>query len=298
MAKSYGYLQNRSLEDVCRRTNMYFVAGDFSFDYLLPTMPNLVLIGGINSGPAKPLEASLETFMQSSKEKGVVIISFGSLVKTMDEEVINSIAEVTRALPYFFVWKLIADKQPNLGKNVKILEWLPQNDLLGHEKTVAFVSHGGNNGLWEAVNHGVPTVVLSMGGDGPSNGVKLTERGMGLWMDLKDCSSEDLKYMISEVVEKKKYKENAKHVSLLYHSNDMTVSERIVFWTNYLLKTKGAEHLIPASVELNFFQYYLIDVIAFLTLLVLVAVFVSIFTIKRLFDMCRRLCSGSKFKRE
>ena len=42
--------------------------------------------------------------------------------------------------------------------NLKALKWVPQNDILGHEKTKAFVSHMGINGAAEAAYHGVPIV--------------------------------------------------------------------------------------------------------------------------------------------
>lgn len=298
MAKQLGYLQDRSLQDVYRRTNMHFVAGDFSFDYLIPTTPNLVSIGGINAAPAKSLEPSFESFMQNSKDKGVVVISFGSLVKKMRDEEVDMIVRVMNSLPYYFVWKLVVDRQLNIGNNVKISEWIPQNDLLGHNKTVAFVSHGGNNGLWEAVYHGVPTIVLSMGSDGPGNGEKIAARGMGLWAEFGSLNSENLKAMLIEVIENKNFTKSARYISMLYHSNDMTVREKVIFWTNYLLKTNGAEHLIPPSTHLNFVQYYLIDVVAFLLLLMITFVFITVFVFRTLVKLYRVFFRNAKSKRD
>ena len=33
-------------------------------------------------------------------------------------------------------------------------EWVPQNDILGHPKLKLFITHGGNNGQYEALYHG------------------------------------------------------------------------------------------------------------------------------------------------
>ena len=48
-----------------------------------------------------------------------------------------------------------------------MVAWLPQNDVLGHAQTRAFLSHCGANSLYEAAYHGVPIVALPFFGDQP-----------------------------------------------------------------------------------------------------------------------------------
>jgi len=50
-----------------------------------------------------------------------------------------------------------------------VVPWLPQNDLLGHPATRAFLTHGGIHSLYEAVYHAVPMVVVPIGADQPDN---------------------------------------------------------------------------------------------------------------------------------
>lgn len=63
-------------------------------------------------------------------------------------------------LPYNVVWKWEAGKIKDLPSNVRTAAWWPQQDLLGHPKLRAFVSHGGLLSLHEAAYHGAPTLVL------------------------------------------------------------------------------------------------------------------------------------------
>ena len=53
------------------------------------------------------------------------------------------------------------------AKDLHVLPWLPQNDLLGHPATRVFLTHGGIHSLYEAVYHAVPMVVVPIGADQP-----------------------------------------------------------------------------------------------------------------------------------
>ncbi len=59
------------------------------------------------------------------------------------------------------------------------LKWAPQNDVLGHASVRAFVSHGGNNSVYEAAYHAVPTVVMPCVADQGENAVKVLNTAFG-----------------------------------------------------------------------------------------------------------------------
>ena len=59
-----------------------------------------------------------------------------------------------------------------LGPNIKLLEWAPQNDILGHSAVKAFVTHAGSNGLYEAAYHGKPVVPIM--NEQPGNAAKVS----------------------------------------------------------------------------------------------------------------------------
>ena len=54
---------------------------------------------------------------------------------------------------------------PSLNKNIKVMSWIPQNDLLAHKDIKAFVSHVGHNSLYESAYHGVPVVAVPLYAD-------------------------------------------------------------------------------------------------------------------------------------
>jgi UDP:flavonoid glycosyltransferase YjiC (YdhE family) len=52
--------------------------------------------------------------------------------------------------------------QLQVPENVYLQPWLPQNDILGQSNTVLFITHCGNNGLYEALYHGVPVLGIPL----------------------------------------------------------------------------------------------------------------------------------------
>lgn len=73
----------------------------------------------------------------------------------------------------------------------------------GHPKTRAFITHGGTNGIYEAIYHGVPMVGIPMFADQPDNMVHVKAKGAALIMDLNFMKTEDLRDAVNAVINEK-----------------------------------------------------------------------------------------------
>ena len=142
--------------------DIWLMRTDFVFDYPRPTMPNVVYMGGFQCKPAKPLPQQLEDFVQSSGEHGVIIMSLGAFISKLPQDLADEIAAAFAKLPQKVIWRYKGDRPATLGNNTLLVDWMPQNDLLGHPKTKLFVAHGGTNGVQEAIYHGVPLLGLPL----------------------------------------------------------------------------------------------------------------------------------------
>lgn len=79
-----------------------------------------------------------------------------------------------------------------------------------------------------------------------------------------------------------RYKENMQKLSALHKDRPIDPLDLSVYWTEFVMRHKGAKHLRAAVHDLNWLQYYCLDVIALLATVVLVFV---ILTVK-----CLKLC--------
>ncbi|XP_078657422.1 UDP-glucuronosyltransferase 2C1-like isoform X2 [Branchiostoma floridae x Branchiostoma belcheri] len=192
--------EDETLQSVTSRTDLWLYRTDNVLDFPRPSMPNMIQVGGLNVRVPVPLSEDMEAFVQSSGKDGVIVVSFGSMVKTMSEDKKEIFAAAFARLRQKVVWRYVGEKPAGLGNNTKLLGWLPQNDLLAHPKTRAFITHAGSNGLYEALHHGVPMVCLPLFGDQPANAARVVARGLGVTLDFSTVTADQLYQAILHVV--------------------------------------------------------------------------------------------------
>ncbi|XP_055967379.1 UDP-glucuronosyltransferase 2A2 isoform X4 [Sorex fumeus] len=257
----------------------------WDFEFPRPYLPNFEFVGGLHCKPAKPLPKEMEEFAQSSGKDGIVVFSLGSMVKNLTDEKANLIASALAQIPQKVLWRYKGKTPDTLGANTRLFDWLPQNDLLGHPKTKAFITHGGTNGIYEAIYHGVPMVGVPMFADQPDNIAHMKAKGAAVEVNINTMTSADLLNALRTVINEPSYKENAMRLSRIHHDQPLKPLDRAVFWIEFVMRHKGAKHLRPAAHNLTWFQYHSLDVIGFLLACVAAALFLvtkcCLFTCKK-----------------
>ncbi|XP_060895371.1 UDP-glucuronosyltransferase 2C1-like [Labrus mixtus] len=257
--------------------DLWLMRADFVFEFPRPTMPNVVYMGGFQCKPAKPLPADLEEFVQSSGEHGVIIMSLGTFVSELPDDMTDELASAFAKVPQKVIWRHKGRKPATLGNNTLLVDWMPQNDLLGHPKVKLFVAHGGTNGVQEAIYHGVPVVGLPLFFDQYDNLLRLKERGGAEILSIQTVDKEDnfLK-TIQEVLNEPSYRMNMQRLSRLHRDTPIKPLDNALFWIGFVIRHKGAAHLKAQSLQMPWYSYHSVDVFVFLAgalLLVLLTVF-------------------------
>ncbi|XP_072496841.1 UDP-glucuronosyltransferase 1A4-like isoform X11 [Notamacropus eugenii] len=284
--------RDMSIVDVLSYGSVWLVRSDFVMDYPKPIMPNMVFIGGINCASTKQLSQEFEAYVNASGEHGVVIFSLGSMVSEIPMAKSMEIAEALGTIPQTVLWRYTGTPPPNLAKNTKLVKWLPQNDLLAHPKTRAFITHAGSHGVYEGICNGVPMVLMPLFGDQMDNAKRMESRGAGITLNVLEMTSADLSKALKAVINDKSYKENIMRLSALHKDRPISPLDLAVFWVEFVMRNKGAPHLRAAAHDLNWIQYHSLDVIAFLLAIVLTVVLIVVKSLK----FCFQKCFGKKGK--
>lgn len=317
MKRAFKNLDLPSVETLQKSIVLTLTNTHFSIEKLEPLPPNVIPVGGLQIKEPQPLDADLLDFVDSSKN-GVVLFSLGTIVKSefMDESRKQAFIEAFKQLPnYNFIWKYESDLGIELPKNVKIVSWVRQNDILAHPKTKAFISHCGLLGTHEAVWYGIPLVGLPFFSDqyrvsyfykikynlsilhrqfqNVKNGVR---EGTTIKLDYATLSVESIRSALVEVLENPKYFQNAQRRKRLFRDQPDKPIDRAIFWIEWVIRHKDEYSVIQLPIgELGVFVSNSYDVIGFL-------IGSIIFIMYGTFAMLERVCfsklKNSKQKRK
>uniref|UniRef100_A0A1Y1NHP0 Glucuronosyltransferase n=1 Tax=Photinus pyralis TaxID=7054 RepID=A0A1Y1NHP0_PHOPY len=111
-------------------------------------------------------------------------------------------------------------------------------------------------------------------GDQPYNVRRMVSKGFGLELDHRTLDKETLKAAILEVANNPKYRNTLKRLAQLAQDQPMTGIEKAVWWTEYVIRHRGAKHLRSPLLDMPWYQYLLLDVIGVLLLAVLLILYV------------------------
>ncbi|XP_049325745.1 UDP-glucuronosyltransferase 2C1 isoform X3 [Astyanax mexicanus] len=277
--------------EIVQGADLWLYRSDFVFDFPRPTMPNIVYMSGFQCKPSKPLPGDLEDFVQSSGEHGVIIMSLGTLIEQLPRDVADAVAEAFAELPQKVIWRYKGERPSTLGNNTLLVDWMPQNDLLGHPKTRAFVAHGGTNGVQEAIYHGVPLVGFGLVWDQPDNLSKMKVRGAAKMVDIATLDKSSFLQTVKEVLHDPSYRENMQRLSRLHKDVPVKPLDNAVFWIEHVMRHGGAPHLRTESYKMPWYSYHSVDVLLFLLSVVSLIVFITYRVIRY---CCCRLCMRRK----
>nr|CAD7449942.1 unnamed protein product [Timema bartmani] len=138
---------------------------------------------------------------------------------------------------------------------------------------------GGLQSIEEALTVGVPLIAIPFFSDQDFNVKKIEEKGIGIRLDFADITKEKLLFALDKVINDSRYRKNVIHLATLLNDQPQTAMERAIWWTDYVLRHKGATHLRTAAVDMPCYQFLLLDVIAFIfliSIIVLLIVFIAV----------------------
>uniref|UniRef100_A0A182P028 UDP-glucuronosyltransferase n=1 Tax=Anopheles epiroticus TaxID=199890 RepID=A0A182P028_9DIPT len=260
--------QYPSYDAVRSNVSLVFLNHHFTKGTPRPYVPAMVEVGGlqIKENPS-PLPEDVRKWIEGA-EDGVIFFSLGTnlLSSSIPPPMLGAILQTFRTLKQRIIWKWDTLDMPNKPANVLLKDWLPQDDILAHPNVRLFVMHGGLGGIAEALFHGVPLVGIPMFGDQPVNLAKVEKEGWAYVLQHTELTVETFSKAVNEVLHNPRYRDNVQRLSQLFRDRPQSAMNTAVYWTEYVIRHKGAHHLRYPGADMNFWMRHSLDVLTFLGL--------------------------------
>lgn len=196
----------------------------------LPTKPRseLAYLGSmvLKDRLAEPHdEGALDRFYQHDREKRLIFVGFGSMMKA-DDSLLSNIWNVARAHPE---WQfLFAAGQNQLSSdtiecpdNVNVVDWAPQLDVLQHVDLA--IMHGGTGGFVEAIETGTPVLLYPHVNDQQGSAARAVFHGVGRAGSAAD-GPRKIEADIQELLQNPEYAERCRKMQASLRQEELTDS--------------------------------------------------------------------------
>jgi len=225
--------------------------------------------------------SDLKKFVDASKN-GVIVVSFGSIVKDFDEKLFSKFTRAFERLPYNIIWKTGTEKYKSIKipKNIFTSNWLPFSDLLAHQNVKLLITHSGSRTTEEAVDRMIPMILFPVSYDQPFNSRHLSDKKIAIELDLNNFTVDDLVSAVHEMT-KEKYKENVQKFRQLVYDQMASSLDDSVDHIEYLINYKEIYDFQDyKGIDIHFLVRHNFDINAVLSLSFVSGIFISKLTIK------------------
>nr|XP_014275923.1 2-hydroxyacylsphingosine 1-beta-galactosyltransferase-like [Halyomorpha halys] len=262
--KYHGSEDRPPLDHILANISMILVNSHPALSYPYPTSPHVKKIAGVViNKKTKPLPEHLQNFLDNA-EHGVIYMSLGTNLAIVSEstefgDVASTFMKVFGNLKQRVVMKWDSDyPKDQVPANVIMSSWFPQQQILAHNRTKLFISHGGYSSLYESAYYGVPIIGIPYFGDQPKNILAAVVAGYCVRVNYDNVSEDSLTWAIKELLNNKRYKAEAERRSALLRDTRTSPVDDAVFWIEHSIKFPNA--LTPRSAYMSFVVLNLIDV--------------------------------------
>ncbi|XP_076042881.1 UDP-glycosyltransferase UGT5-like isoform X2 [Oratosquilla oratoria] len=273
-----------------KNVSLSLINSHYSLDMTQPLLPSQIEVGAMHCRPGKPLPKDVALWIEEA-EHGVIYFSLGSVHRGefVPANYRNIMIEAFTQMKQRVIWKFEKEVE-GLPDNVLIRKWLPQQDILAHPKVKVFITHGGLLSSQETIYHSKPVLAIPLFFDQPKVAAKLQRAGFGIAIKLKELTVPLVVDSLNEIINNPKYAKAVGQASLSLRDQKETPTDRAVWWTEYVIRHRGAPALRSPGADLSWVEYLCLDV--------LVVVHVGIFT---LFWVSKKLlalaCRANKKKK-
>lgn len=267
----------------------------FGFETAVPAEPSLHLVGPILPQSPPPLAPALAAFLDSHPR--TLYVCFGNQITLGAADAHTVLAAIQAALAAntidAAVWANFDQAQlpaPALPR-LLTLGYAPQQAILAHPSTRAFLSHGGLESSLEAIHAATPILCMPFISDQPRNAAKIERAGIGIYVDRTEATPaslhRDMQLIMARSPDRARSLQRMRAVSSANanrrgHAADLIESHLAIakacrpqtpFVPAAGLPPCEMLHLVPVSSQMSFVRANALDMYALLALLVVLLLY-------------------------
>ncbi len=141
---------------------------------------------------------------------------------------------------------------------------------------------------------GLFQVVIPVFGDQPGNAIEAERRGYGISIPIQELTTDKLLEAVNKVLHDPTYTNRAQEHGTLVLDEIVKPLDKAVWWMEYAMRYPGLKHMRSPVQDLSWYQYFLLDVIGFV-LLVITLILVIVFLTCR---CCYRTCCATSSRKK
>uniref|UniRef100_A0A1I7SZ16 glucuronosyltransferase n=1 Tax=Caenorhabditis tropicalis TaxID=1561998 RepID=A0A1I7SZ16_9PELO len=275
----------------------HFANSNPYLDFVVPTIPKVVPIGGYTMDYTQVPPVSKELDEILNKRKYTVFISYGTMVsaKFMPDDYKKAMIQFFKHNKNVtFLWKYEEPEEEfmkkNIPENVYLSKWFPQPSLLADKRVNMFITHGGLGSTMELAYAAKPGIVTPLFADQPSNAQMLSRHKSVEVFSKHDIPNwKKQSDLLRKVLTDESYQIAATRLAELLNHQPINPRDLVVKYSENAARFGKIPSLTPFAKDMGFVEYYNIDLIIYAFSFLLFAIYGAIET----FGFIGR-CFGSK----
>lgn len=257
----FGHLK-QSFSELQRSFSLVLLNQHFSLFSARPNVPGMVEVGGMHIPKQVPkLPPELERFVEEATEGAIVFaLSTEAQSRDLPKYTLDMLQDVFERLPQRVLWKFETEPPFNVSSSIYMSKWLPLQSLLAHPNVRLLITHGGLLSIIEAAHFAKPILGLPLYYDHFRNVQYMVGHGTAVQLDINWMTGQSFENAIRQLVNKSSpYTANALGLSQRFRDQLAHPLDLAVYWTEYILRYKGAPHMRVSAANIRIFDYYGLD---------------------------------------
>uniref|UniRef100_A0A183U1L9 UDP-glucuronosyltransferase n=1 Tax=Toxocara canis TaxID=6265 RepID=A0A183U1L9_TOXCA len=219
-------------------------------------------VGSVCATPFGTLSNDVDNFLNDPLSKGTIYVAFGSHVNWITSPTLlkaaflDALAELT---DYRIIFAYNAPVG-NMPRHIKVFQFAPQKEILNHNRTKLFISHGGLKSLKESICAGVPLVLMPIFAEQAHNTFLARQLGIAETLNKVQVTKEIVISQLKKVLNDSKYVGSVRKVKRLFLDRVIPAMDHSVFITERILRHHPKQiYFKRKGINLMWIQHLYID---------------------------------------